>query len=159
MGFDIESPPVFVKNVYRPPTLLQLATAEKAWLVKLKQIDDFSAIAQILADEHIIKAGVAIARDLTDLQHVFPFNPAGFVELSTLSSSSGIANNGLRGLTAACLGFKMSKKARLTNWGRSFLSSAQVSYAATDAWCSCLIYEHLVLKENGAAIGEKRAEN
>jgi len=56
----------------------------------------------------------------------------------------GIKNYGLRGLAAMMLGFRISKKAQVSNWARKNLSPLQVQYAATDAWVSREIYLRLV---------------
>ncbi|GAB4317720.1 MAG: hypothetical protein Kow0059_10910 [Candidatus Sumerlaeia bacterium] len=79
---------------------------------------------------------MALKNDISQLQAMRRFNPAGFVELATLSSIKGFTSNGLRGLAAAVLGGRISKKARTTNWAQRELTPAQIAYAATDAWAS-----------------------
>lgn len=144
LGFDIESPPVFQKNCYKPPALLQLATAEKAWLFQFKRLTQFGELFSILENPNILKVGVAVDRDICDLQHIKPFKAAGFVDLAPLANARGIENNGLRGLAAACLGFRISKACQRSNWGVWDLSAQQQRYAATDAWCGYKIYRYLL---------------
>jgi ribonuclease D len=38
------------------------------------------------------------------------------------------------------LGYRVSKGAQVTNWARPDLTQPQITYAATDAWISRLLY-------------------
>ena len=100
-------------------------------------------LRQILSNQRIIKAGVGLDQDIKKLKELDDFKPAGFVDLGDIARSSGIKNHGLRGLAAVLLGFRISKKAQVSNWERENLSSAQVSYAATDAWVCLEVYHKL----------------
>ena len=87
---------------------------------------------------------MAPGRDVRDLQTLRPLTPGGFVELEVLAQSLGIKNQGLRGLAALLLGFRMSKAARTSNWSSVNLTPQQVAYAATDAWAGREIYLKLL---------------
>lgn len=145
LGFDTESRPSFTKGQQHPVSLVQLASARGSYLFQLRELKDFHGLAKIFADKDIVKAGVALARDVKGLQELFPFTAANFVDLSELAKKRGIANSGLRGLAGLLLGQRISKRAQRTNWARSQLTTKQLQYAATDAWISREIY--LALKK------------
>jgi len=91
---------------------------------------NFNAHPTIIVGTDVIK----------DLQALIAFEPAGFVELATMATERGVTSNGLRPLAACLLGFRISKRAKTTNWGRKYLTEPQIQYAATDAWVSREIY-------------------
>lgn len=140
LGFDIEVRPTFKSGDHFPPALVQLAGKSRVYLLQLKKIGDLSPLASILADGQVIKAGVAIAGDITSLHEVMRFTPAGFVELGKMAGKKGFRANGVRTLAAQTLGIRISKGAQCSNWERSQLAPAQVVYAATDAWVCREIY-------------------
>jgi len=143
LGFDTETRPAFKKGERHKVALLQLATDEKAFLFRLNKIGLPVDIISILSDENIAKTGVAIHDDIKALQSHTNFTPKGFVELQTYVSDFGIDDNGLKKLTCNLLGFRISKKARLSNWEDEIYSDEQKKYAATDAWVSFEIYNKL----------------
>lgn len=143
LGFDIETRPSFRKGVVYPPALVQLASEHAAYIFQLALLPSLDGLYALLEDPAIVKAGVAPARDVRDLQTLQPLTPGGFVELEVLAQSLGIKNQGLRGLAALLLGFRMSKAARTSNWSAVNLTPQQVAYAATDAWAGRKIYLRL----------------
>ncbi|MBN2345550.1 MAG: 3'-5' exonuclease domain-containing protein 2 [Candidatus Aminicenantes bacterium] len=134
LGFDIEVRPSFRSGDHFPPALVQLAAPDFVLLVQLKKIDAFAPLSALFAAGLAIKAGVAIANDIAKLHEVMRFAPAGFVDLGRMAATKGIKAGGVRTLAAQLLGLRISKGAQCSNWERSELSPAQVSYAATDAW-------------------------
>lgn len=143
LGFDTETRPAFKKGQKFDPSLLQLATGEEVFLVRMQGIGLPQPIREILASNAITKAGVAPDFDLSSLQAIAPFNPGGFVDLARMARQRGIHNQGLRGLAALVCGIRISKSARTTNWANPELTSQQLQYAATDAWISREIYLRL----------------
>jgi len=143
LGFDTESRPSFKKGQTYPASLIQLGGQHQIWLFQINNFASLDALWDVLADEKIIKAGVAIADDIKKLQELQDFTPGGFVEIATLSTQAGILNTGLRSLAALLLGFRISKRAQVSNWARSTLSDIQIQYAATDAWVSRELYLHM----------------
>ncbi len=143
LGFDTESRPAFTKGCSYAPTLLQLAGQEAVYLFQLGQLGFPQLLRNLLAKADIIKAGVAPHYDITKLRGLEEFSPAGFIDLGALAKRVGIKNYGLRGLAAVLLGFRISKKAQVSNWARKTLSPLQVQYAATDAWVGRQIYLRL----------------
>jgi ribonuclease D len=144
LGFDTETKPSFKKGKNNPVSLLQLATDDNAYLIRLNKVTLQDFLIKILEDPGIIKIGVAIKDDLRALCKIRLFNPAGFVELQEFVKDYGIEDNGLKKLVANILGFRISKKNQTSNWERDVLSDEQLSYAATDAWTCLKIYRKLV---------------
>jgi ribonuclease D len=147
LGFDTETRPAFRKGESYDPSLLQLATEDAVYLFQIQQCGLTPALLQVLSSPGIVKAGVAIDRDIAELQAMRPFEPAGFIELATCAKEARIKNLGLRGLTAILFGFRISKREQVSNWARKELTDSQMTYAATDAWLGRKIY--LAFQEQG----------
>lgn len=143
IGFDTETRPAFKKGVSNPVALLQLATDEYAFLIRLNKMKLPDTIRRILSDEQILKIGVAINNDFKAIRKTFKVEPAGFVDLQTLSEEYAITDNALTKLCGIILDFTISKAQRLTNWENEELTIAQQRYAATDAWACYEIYKKL----------------
>lgn len=142
LGFDTETRPAFRKGESYDPSLLQLATADTVYLFQIQQTGLIQGLLDILASPDILKTGVAIDRDISELQAVATFEPDGFVELADIAKTAQIKNMGLRGLTAILFDFRISKKEQVSNWARNELSKSQQTYAATDAWLGRKIFQH-----------------
>lgn len=143
LGFDTETRPSFKKGKSYSVALLQLGTEERVFLFQLQKLSKLKPIAQLLANEDVVKAGVAIHDDIKSLQKKMLFLPGGFVELQEKVKDFGIENFGLRRLPPLLLGFRISKNQQLSNWEAKRLTESQMRYAATDAWVSLLIYKKL----------------
>ncbi len=141
LGFDTETRPAFRKGESYDPSLLQLATANEVYLIQIQQTGLVQGLLDILAARHITKAGVAIDRDIEELQAMASFMPDGFVELADLAKTAEIKNLGLRGLTAILFGFRISKREQVSNWARKDLTDSQQRYAATDAWLGRKLFQ------------------
>ncbi|MBF0349727.1 MAG: 3'-5' exonuclease domain-containing protein 2 [SAR324 cluster bacterium] len=140
LGFDTETRPAFQKGVQYPVSLIQLATENTVYLIRLNMIEITEALSQLLSDENIVKAGVALHQDLQGLNALKPFRPGGFADLSHMARERQIETLGLRSLAAIVLGVRISKRAKLSNWAKPELTEEQIVYAATDAWISREIY-------------------
>ncbi|GFK95245.1 Ribonuclease D [Fundidesulfovibrio magnetotacticus] len=136
LGFDTETRPTFKRGVCYNPSLIQLAGENVVVLVRAGGFGAWEALAEILGDRKVIKAGVAVRDDLAALAKIGPVTPKAFEDVGEWARRVGWPVTGLRNLAAALLGVRVSKKARLTNWEAKALSPAQVTYAATDAWVS-----------------------
>ncbi len=143
LGFDTETRPAFTKGKKYLPSLLQLAGAETIYLFQLRGIGLAKTVVDLLSNPNIIKAGVSLAFDLRELRQIDEFSPQGFVDLGRMAQEKGIQNQGLRGLAAVVLGFRISKSAQTSNWAKEELTMAQVRYAATDAWVGRELYLRL----------------
>jgi ribonuclease D len=147
VGFDTETRPTFRKGPLHPPSLVQMATRRAVYLFQLKRLDNARALAPLRAglaavfgDAHIIKAGIALERDLLELQKLFPFRAANVVDLGDVAKRNGWQQTGVRNLAALFLGARITKGAQTSNWARPRLSVAQLRYAATDAWVCRELY-------------------
>jgi len=149
LGFDIECKPNFKRGPNNPPALLQIATADQAFLFRLFPVMKLGPLKRILEDPKIIKTGVAIKDDVYNLKKIEEFEAGGFEDLAPLAQSLEIEQTGLRNLTAIFFSHRLSKSAQLSNWQKSPLSNSQMNYAATDAWISRELY--LIMKARIAA--------
>jgi ribonuclease D len=146
LGFDTETRPTFKKGQNHQVALLQLSTADEAFLFRTNMIGLSPGLIRILATPSILKIGAAIRDDIKILQKIAPFKPGGFVELQELVKEYGIENFSLKKLAAIVQGVRISKSQRLTNWEATVLTEQQQIYAATDAWISYMIYIGLTQK-------------
>ncbi|WP_419785305.1 3'-5' exonuclease [Pseudodesulfovibrio sp.] len=141
LGFDTETRPVFRKGKKPgPPSLVQLATAEKAYVFQIGVLPMCNGLCDLMADGSVIKTGVAVRDDVIGLQRLAEFTPAGFIDLSDISAGANMQTHGLRNLAANLLGFRISKSSQCSNWAKDKLSPQQITYAATDAWLSRELY-------------------
>ena len=147
LGFDTETRPAFRRGERYDPSLLQLAGEKVVYLFQIQQTGLIPELLEILSSRDILKAGVAIERDITELEAMKPFDSNGFVELAGYAEQNQIKNLGLRGMAALLFGFRISKREQVSNWARKELTDSQLVYAATDAWLGRKIY--LYFEENG----------
>jgi ribonuclease D len=143
LGFDTETRPSFTKGESYSVSLLQLSTENKNYLFRINKIPFGEELADILADENIIKAGVAIHDDIKHLNRIRKFKAQGFVDIADLAKEKGIITLGLRSLAGLILDKRISKKAKLSNWEQPRLTPAQINYAATDSEVSLKLYHAL----------------
>lgn len=134
VGFDTETRPAFRKGERYDPSLVQVATAAAVYLFQLRRVDVIPGLAQTLADVRIVKAGVAVGRDVQDLKQVFAFAEKSVLDLGVIARRRGLEQTGVRNLAGILLGYRVPKGSRTSNWAATTLTAAQVSYAATDAW-------------------------
>ena len=151
LGFDTETRPTFRKGKLNATSLIQIATAERVYLLQLGWLPFGEACANLLASTDIIKTGVSIGDDMLALARLHPFTPAGLVDRGQVARAHKLPNQGLRTLAASLFGWRISKGSQCSNWSLMDLSQRQIEYAATDAWIGRLIY--LRLKELGLTDG------
>ncbi len=147
LGFDTETRPSFKKGQRHKVSLLQLADENRAWLFRLNMIGLPPELTTLLADERIVKTGVAVHDDIKALRSLTQFEPGGFVDLQTVVAAHGIKQLGLKKLSAIILGYSISKSQQTSNWEAPALTEPQQLYAATDAWVCRRIYLALNGKE------------
>jgi len=138
VGFDTETRPSFRAGESYPPSLAQLATARAVYLLRP---ETFAAqLAELLAEEHIVKAGVGLADDLKALKKLVAFEEKLVVDLGIAAKRHGLEQSGVRNLAGLFLGFRIPKGAKTSNWSRPRLTQQQIVYAATDAWACRELY-------------------
>lgn len=140
VGFDTETRPAFKKGERYDPALVQVATACAVYLFQLRRVDVIPGLADMFAAPHIVKAGVAVARDIKDLKEVFAFAEKNVVDLGVIAKRYGLEQTGVRNLAGIFLGCRVTKGARTSNWAATTLTPAQIAYAATDAWIGRELY-------------------
>jgi ribonuclease D len=143
LGFDTESRPSFTKGHRNKVSLIQLAAGNFACLFRINRIGLPAELVELLSDQEVIKAGVAVHDDIRFLKSLRKFKPSGFVDLQRFVKDFGIQSSGLKKLTAIVLGFRISKRQQVTDWEANELTEAQQIYAATDAWVCREIYNKL----------------
>ncbi|NPA36791.1 MAG: 3'-5' exonuclease domain-containing protein 2 [Chlorobi bacterium] len=152
IGFDTETKPSFKKGRRHEVALLQLATTDKAYLIRLNKTGLNGKLLDILSNPDIIKVGVGIRDDIRALKRLHNFEPAGFIEVQDMAQEAGLENISLKKLAALVMNVRVSKRQRLSNWEAEELTESQMTYAATDAWAALLIYEGLNKKFPGLKI-------
>ena len=140
VGFDTETRPTFKKGQLHAPSLVQVATSHAVHLFPLARLDCSHALAEVFSKTQIVKAGIALARDLSELQKLFPFTAANLIDLGEVAKKHGIEQTGLRNLAGLFLGGRITKGPQTSNWARPDLTQKQLCYAATDAWVCRELY-------------------
>jgi len=134
VGLDTETRPAFKKGESHLPALVQVATAGAVYLFPMRHREVFPVLAGLLSQARIVKAGVSLADDLRALKRVFPFEEKSILDLGRVARSAGLGQTGVRNLAGMFLGFRIPKGTKTSNWANPRLTSAQIAYAATDAW-------------------------
>ena len=140
VGFDTETRPTFRKGQFHLPSLVQIGASRAVWLFQLARLDCSKPLAEVFSSPRVVKAGVALARDLSDLQKVFPFQAENVVDLGDVAKQHAIQQTGVRNLAGLFLRGRITKGARTSNWSAPALTPSQVTYAATDAWVCRELY-------------------
>jgi ribonuclease D len=144
VGIDTETKPTFRKGAtQRPVALLQLALPDVVYLLRLNHYGLFDSIRAVLESESVEKIGIGTRDDVRELQRDFGCNLRGVVDLNTLCTQLGFKSIGARKLTALILGRRISKSQQTSDWEKPALTTAQIAYAATDAWVCQAMYAQL----------------
>lgn len=143
LGFDTETKPAFKKGQVHPVAILQLATPERVFIIRLLKTGLTDDIISLFEDPDITIAGIGIRDDIKDLKNIKPFKPAGFVDLNEKAKRLGFESIGARNFAGMFMEGRISKSQQVSNWENEELTEAQVSYAATDAWICIDIFEQM----------------
>lgn len=146
-GFDTESKPTFqVGELSDGPHILQLATAQRAWVFQLHDPACRAVAAELLTLGGIVKAGFGLADDRKRILAKLRVEPVGILELNTVFRERGYRKDmGVKGAVAVLFQqrFIKSKKAATSNWANVQLTEAQRVYAANDAYAAIRVLEAL----------------
>ena len=144
-GFDTESKPTFrVGEASDGPHILQLASAERAWVIQLHDPECRSVAAELLAAPGIVKAGFGLGDDRKRIVQKLGIEPQGIEELNTCFKALGYRKEmGVKAAVAVMFQqcFIKSKKAATSNWANPRLSESQLVYAANDAYAAYRVWE------------------
>jgi ribonuclease D len=146
LGFDTETRPHFKKGISNPykVSLIQLATNNEAFLIRIIDKSYIDKIFDILEDENIQKIGISVKDDFLALRKIKSgFSPKNFIDLQNIVKKYGIEDNSLRKICGITLKHRLSKTQQLSNWESQTLNQGQKIYAATDAWVCLKIYNEL----------------
>jgi ribonuclease D len=144
LGFDTESKPSFQKGTTNTIAVVQLAAENSVYIFQLKLLQDITPLHAIWNNAKILKVGIALTDDIKKLKELGDFESKGFLDISSITKKIGISNTGLRALVGIFLKRRISKSAQVTNWAKPELTPAQIAYAATDAWISRELYQHII---------------
>ncbi len=149
LGFDAEWMPCRSKGNDRGVIdVLQLATETEAWVIQMFVVNTPArrkAVANIV--NSALLAGVGVGQDdrrLTKTLAGDAIKLATF-DIDHIAKKLGYTSRSLQGLTADVLGRYMikSKGLQMFNWSAQVIPSAQLRYAAHDAWAGYLIMQQL----------------
>jgi len=143
LGFDTETKPSFKKGKIYPTSLIQLATRDQAWIIRVSRIGYPAKLRELLSSEKNMKVGSGLNDDLRRLRSDFQFVPGGFLDLQKYVQAFQIGEKGLKKMTGIILGRRISKSQQVSNWDADRLTEPQLRYAATDAWICLEIYNAL----------------
>jgi ribonuclease D len=143
VGFDTETRPSFKAGVSYNVSLIQLSTADVCYLVRLTSVRMERCLMRLLESRKVLKVGVDVQGDIRNLNKMRHFRAGGFVELQKEVEAFGIEDKSLKKMAAIILGVSVSKAQRLSNWEAKEYTSAQMRYAATDAWICLEMYNKL----------------
>ena len=143
LGIDTETRPSFKRGQNYQVALLQVATDDVCYLIRLCKSGLTLPVIQLLENPDILKIGLSLRDDFMMLQKRSPFQPRHYVELQEHACAFGIQEKSLQKIYAILFGQKISKAQRLSNWEADTLSHPQQEYAAIDAWACLHIYHKL----------------
>jgi ribonuclease D len=134
VGFDTETRPSFRKGDSHPPCLIQAATARTVYLFRLREPVDFQVPGELVASPGILKVGIGLADDIRALKALHVLEDRSMLDLGTIAKRCGLTQSGVRNLAGLFLKIRIPKSIKTSNWATPQLSTAQIRYAATDAW-------------------------
>jgi len=147
LGFDTESRPTFRKGQKSHGiSIIQISSATCCYIFQMRNIADPAPLAKIIDHPQIIKIGVGLKGDRSQLKSNFHFHPAAFVDLAPIFKPLGRKNDaGSKQLVALVLKQRLrkSKRASTSNWAVEKLTPAQMQYASDDAFSSVDVYLRL----------------
>jgi len=143
LGFDTETRPSFKKGKVYPTSLIQIASVDQAWILRVNRIGYPGPLLDLLSGEIPMKIGLGLQDDLRRLRADYQFEPDGFLDLQNYVQAFRIDEKGLKKISGIVLNRRISKSQQVSNWDADLLSEAQLRYAATDAWICLMIYNSL----------------
>ncbi len=143
VGFDTESKPTFAKGeVSTGPHLIQLSTADKAYLFPVDERLDREVVRQVLESPKVLKVGFGLRDDLLRLQVKLGIESAHVLDLASALRQDKRGDVGAKSAVAMFFGQRLqkSKRTSTTNWANPRLSEQQILYAANDAQVALRVY-------------------
>lgn len=144
VGFDTETRPSFKKGQNYKIALMQLATEDVCFLIRLNKVGIPPVLNEFLISDATLKIGLSLRDDFGAMRRRTDVEPANFIDLQNIVGKYDIQEASLQKIYAILFGKKISKGQRLTNWEAETLSESQQKYAALDAWACLRIYNTLI---------------
>jgi ribonuclease D len=145
--FDTESKPTFARNeVSGGPHVVQLSTAQRAFVFQLHDARCSHLVAQLLAAASVAKVGFGLGDDRRRIMSKLGVEPQGVLDLNSIFWRRGYRKDmGVKGAVAVMFNqrFIKSRKATTSNWALPRLTEAQLVYAANDAYAALRVFHAL----------------
>lgn len=146
-GFDTEAKPTFRKGQKSDgPHVVQFALTDKAFIFQLHRSECEKAAADLIASKHVLKVGFGLKNDHGQIRHRLGITLHHVLDLDQTFRKLGYRGQiGVRGAMGVQLKqcFKKSKSITCSNWALRELGTAQLRYAANDAYAALKIMEAL----------------
>jgi ribonuclease D len=146
LGLDTESRPSFKKGQRFPIALIQVAAEAEVFLYQVSRIGIPAELKSLLQNPRVTKIVQGADQELVDLARDHRVYGRGFFDLLPEAKRLKCSPQGVRGMAAIFLGFRISKSAQRSNWGQQRLTDRQTKYAATDAWVCLRIFQQMKLR-------------
>jgi len=147
LGFDTESKPTFARNeVSGGPHVVQLATAQRAFVFQLHDAQCRQVVAGLLASASVTKVGFGLGDDRRRIVSKLGVEPQAVLDLNSVFWRRGYRRDmGVKGAVAVVFNrrFIKSRKATTSNWAHPRLTEAQLVYAANDAYAALRVFDAL----------------
>lgn len=145
LGIDTE----FIRtDTFHPiPALIQVSDGTDAWLVDVLAIDDFSPLAAVFANEHIVKVLHAYSEDLEVFDVLIGAQPNPIFDTQFAAALAGFGHGlGYSKLVLEICGEEIAKDQSRSDWLARPLSAEQRHYASLDVIHLPQIYQVLLAK-------------
>ena len=143
VGIDTETRPAFKKGQHNKVALIQVSTLKECFLFRVNITGITEPLAQFLASDGTTKIGLSLHDDFNALHSRSDLKPQGYIDLQDIVGQYMITDLSLQKIYAILFDQRISKGQRVTNWEAPTLSTAQMQYAAIDAYACIRIYDHL----------------
>lgn len=147
VGFDTESKPVFFKGQKSEgPHVIQFSTTEKAFIFQSHVEETNPAVIGLLKSPQLMKIGFGLKGDLQQISSRYGIRAEATVELDRSFRQLGYRDPvGAKSAIAILFNRKLQKSKSVTtsNWAAQQLSTAQLLYAANDAYAALLVWQAL----------------
>uniref|UniRef100_A0A6B2L2E8 3'-5' exonuclease domain-containing protein n=1 Tax=Arcella intermedia TaxID=1963864 RepID=A0A6B2L2E8_9EUKA len=155
IGLDTEW--TSLKGSNNPLALLQLSSSHVCVLMRLCKLRSIPpVVANLLEDENILKAGVAIAMDAKLVFTEYGVTTRGCVDLQPLAHNYDLTGrgSGLKALSKTILNIKLNKgnHVRCGDWSAPTLDTHQIQYGALDAWVGLKILTAIYEKHGSPGV-------
>lgn len=150
-GFDTESKPTFhAGEKSRGPHVVQFALRDRAFIFQLHRPECRDLVSELLGSEQVLKVGFGLRNDRAQIRSTLGVTLEAVIDLDTVFRKRGYKGHiGVRAAVGAVLkqSFRKSKRVTTSNWAAEELTTAQLMYAANDAFAALLVMDALESEE------------